>query len=436
MGKVRVAIIGVGNCASSFVQGLHYYRNAKENERVPGIMHVNLGGYHIRDVEIVAAIDIDKNKVGKDLSEAIVTWPNNTFVFAKVPEDRRHRAARHDPRRARQVPLEDHPEGARLHRGHRQAAQGHARRRGGELPAGGLRGGHQVVRRAGARGRLRVRQLHPGVHRARAVLAGALREARAAGDRRRHQVAGRRHHHAPRAVAAVRRARRAHRPHLPAQLRRQHRLPQHARARAAGVEEDLQDLGGDQHHPLPDRRGRHPRRPERLRPVAQGPQVVPHPHGGHDLRRRAAQPGDEARGVGLAQLRRRGDRRGALRQAGPRPRPQGRAGRARRPTSRSRRPGSSPTRSRTRYTEEFIRDPKSDALLKERLRKAGVAPARYVSGAGAKAAKTSKMVEAAKPAAKRAKPVARKAAAKPKARRTARVAAPGEEEAARSERSG
>ena len=86
MGKVRVAIIGVGNCASSFVQGLHYYKDAKEDERVPGIMHVNLGGYHIRDVEIVAAIDIDKNKVGRDVSEAIVTWPNNTFVFARVPK--------------------------------------------------------------------------------------------------------------------------------------------------------------------------------------------------------------------------------------------------------------------------------------------------------------------------------------------------------------
>jgi len=85
MGKVRVAIIGVGNCASSFVQGLHYYRNAKEQDRIPGIMHVSLGGYHIRDVEISAAIDIDRNKVGKDVSEAIVTWPNNTFVFAKVP---------------------------------------------------------------------------------------------------------------------------------------------------------------------------------------------------------------------------------------------------------------------------------------------------------------------------------------------------------------
>ena len=84
--KVRVAIIGVGNCASSLVQGVHYYKNAKEKEFIPGIMHVNLGGYHIRDIEFSAAIDIDKNKVGKDLSEAIYTTPNNTFRFADVPK--------------------------------------------------------------------------------------------------------------------------------------------------------------------------------------------------------------------------------------------------------------------------------------------------------------------------------------------------------------
>src|SRR5262249_24236321 len=83
--KVRVAIIGVGNCASSFVQGLHYYRNARATDRVPGLMHVNLGGYHVSDVEIAAAIDVDANKVGRDVAEAIVTWPNNTAVFAKVP---------------------------------------------------------------------------------------------------------------------------------------------------------------------------------------------------------------------------------------------------------------------------------------------------------------------------------------------------------------
>src|SRR5439155_5326638 len=86
MGKIRVGIIGVGNCASSFVQGVHYYRNAKETDFVPGLMHVNLGGYHIRDIEFSAAIDIDRNKVGKDLSEAIYTQPNNTFRFADVPK--------------------------------------------------------------------------------------------------------------------------------------------------------------------------------------------------------------------------------------------------------------------------------------------------------------------------------------------------------------
>jgi len=85
MDKVRVAIIGVGNCASSFVQGVEYYKNAKEKDFVPGLMHVNLGGYHIRDIEFSAAFDIDKKKVGKDLSEAIFTYPNNTFKFCSVP---------------------------------------------------------------------------------------------------------------------------------------------------------------------------------------------------------------------------------------------------------------------------------------------------------------------------------------------------------------
>jgi myo-inositol-1-phosphate synthase len=85
MNKIRVAIIGVGNCASSFVQGVHYYRNAKDKDRVPGLMHVNLGGYRIRDIEFSAAIDIDKNKVGRDLAEAIYAAPNNTFRFDDVP---------------------------------------------------------------------------------------------------------------------------------------------------------------------------------------------------------------------------------------------------------------------------------------------------------------------------------------------------------------
>jgi myo-inositol-1-phosphate synthase len=77
--KVRVAIIGVGNCASSFVQGVHYYRDADPAEQVPGLMHVDLGGYHVRDIEFSAAFDIDADKVGKDLSKAIFSGQNNTL---------------------------------------------------------------------------------------------------------------------------------------------------------------------------------------------------------------------------------------------------------------------------------------------------------------------------------------------------------------------
>lgn len=85
MGKINVAIIGVGNCASSLVQGVYYYRNAKADASVPGLMHVNLGGYHISDINFVAAIDIDKEKVAKDLADAIYTKPNNTYKFCEVP---------------------------------------------------------------------------------------------------------------------------------------------------------------------------------------------------------------------------------------------------------------------------------------------------------------------------------------------------------------
>src|SRR5918993_1316097 len=84
--KVRVAIVGVGNCASSFVQGIEYYKDADPDEQVPGLMHVDLGGYHVRDIEFSAAFDIDADKVGKDLSEAIFAGQNNTLNFAgEVP---------------------------------------------------------------------------------------------------------------------------------------------------------------------------------------------------------------------------------------------------------------------------------------------------------------------------------------------------------------
>ena len=85
MGSINVAIIGVGNCCSSLVQGVSFYKKAKDVEFVPGLMHVNLGGYHISDINFVAAFDIDKNKVGKDLAKAIFTPPNNTFKFCDIP---------------------------------------------------------------------------------------------------------------------------------------------------------------------------------------------------------------------------------------------------------------------------------------------------------------------------------------------------------------
>ena len=85
MSKVRVAIIGVGNCASSFVQGVQFYKDADRDALIPGLMHADLGGYHVSDIEFSAALDIDKNKVGKDLAEAIYTKPNNTVEFCQVP---------------------------------------------------------------------------------------------------------------------------------------------------------------------------------------------------------------------------------------------------------------------------------------------------------------------------------------------------------------
>jgi myo-inositol-1-phosphate synthase len=83
--NIRVAIIGVGNCASSLVQGVEFYKNAPEDSSVPGIMHVNLGGYHIRNIEFTLGIDVNVTKVGKDLSEAIFAEPNNTYKFSNVP---------------------------------------------------------------------------------------------------------------------------------------------------------------------------------------------------------------------------------------------------------------------------------------------------------------------------------------------------------------
>ena len=96
--KVRVAIVGVGNCASSFIQGVEYYKDANAADFVPGLMHVDLGGYHVRDIEFTAAFDIDADKVGKDLSDAIWSGQNNTMKFSDVPKlgVEVHRGMTHD----------------------------------------------------------------------------------------------------------------------------------------------------------------------------------------------------------------------------------------------------------------------------------------------------------------------------------------------------
>ena len=98
MGSVRVAIVGVGNCASALVQGVHYYRQAPDEGFIPGLMRPRVGGYHVGDIEFVAAFDIDARKVGRDLSEAIASEPNNTVRFAEVPrlDIPVHRGMTHD----------------------------------------------------------------------------------------------------------------------------------------------------------------------------------------------------------------------------------------------------------------------------------------------------------------------------------------------------
>ena len=332
--KVRVAIIGVGNCASSFVQGVQYYKDADPAEPVPGLMHVDLGGYHVRDIEFSAAFDIDAEKVGKDLSEAIFSGQNNTINFAGEIAPlgvEVQRGMTHDGLGKYLSQRID--EGAGLDGRHRAGPQGHAHGRRRLLSPGRLRAGDEVVRRADPRGRLRLRELHPGVHRPRGLLEQPLRQGRAPGRRRRHQVAGRRDDRAPPARPPVPRPRRQADAHVAAQRRREHGLLQHARARAAGVQEGVQDERGHLDHGPRPARGRRPRRPVGLRAVAHRPQVGAHPARGPGVRRRAAPGRAQARGLGLAELGGHRHRRRPALQARPEPRASPASSTARPPTS-------------------------------------------------------------------------------------------------------
>ncbi len=159
-------------------------RMRRTMRQVPGIMHTRLGGYHIRDIEFTLGIDVNVTKVGKDLSEAIFAEPNNTYKFADVPKLNVPvvRGMTHDGL-GKYLAGSDH-QGPRPHGRHRQAAQGHKDRCGRQLPAGRLRDGDQVVRGAGHRSGLRLRQRHPGVHCLLGILGQALPRCQAAHPRR------------------------------------------------------------------------------------------------------------------------------------------------------------------------------------------------------------------------------------------------------------
>ncbi len=420
MGKVRVAIIGVGNCASSFVQGLQYYKNAKESERVPGIMHVNLGGYHIRDVEVVAAIDIDKNKVGKDLSEAIVTWPNNTFVFAKVPKTGVvvQRGMTHDGLGKYLSKIIQKAPGStvdivKLLKDTRADVVVNY------LPVGSEEATKWYVEQVLEAGCAFVNCIPVFIARERYWQERfEKRGLPVIGDDIKSQVGATITHRVLSRLFVERGVRidRMYQLNFGGNtdflnMLERERLESKKISKTSAVtsiipypiSEDDIHVGPSDYIPwLKDRKWCHirmegttfgdvPLNLEMKLEVWDSPNSA----------------GVVIDSVRCAKLGLDHGLKGAL--VGP--------------SSYFKKspPWQFPDEVAHAYTEEFIRDPKSDALLKERLRKAGVAPAKYVAGAGRNAAKGSKMVEAAKPAAKRAKPVARKAAAKPGARR-ARVA--------------
>ena len=252
MGSVRVAIVGVGNCASSLVQGVEYYRNADPNDRVPGLMHVKFGDYHVSDVQFVAAFDVDAKKVGRTSptrSSPARTTPSRSATCrppaCSSSAGRPSTASASTTARWSRSPTQQPVDVVAALRD----AQVDVRRL---LPAGRLGGGGQVLRPGRDRRGLRLRQRAAGVHRLRPGVGAEVHRRRAADRRRRHQVA----RSAPRSCTgpgqAVRGPRGRAAAHVPAQLRRQHGLHEHAGAHPAGLEEDLEDPVGHLADPARD----------------------------------------------------------------------------------------------------------------------------------------------------------------------------------------
>ena len=183
MGELRLAIVGVGNCATSLIQGVEYYKDADPEGTVPGLMHVLFGDYHVNDVEFVAAFDVDAKKVGFDLSEATQASENNTIKIADVPPTgvivQRGHTLDGLGKYYRETIEEAHGERGR----HRPGAQGHESRRARVLPACGLGAGGQVLRAVRDRRGRRVRQRAAGLHRLRPGVGEEVRGRRPPGHR-------------------------------------------------------------------------------------------------------------------------------------------------------------------------------------------------------------------------------------------------------------
>ena len=313
--KVRVAIIGVGNCANSLLQGVEYYKDASPEDSVPGLMHVDLGGYHISDIEFIAAFDVVKGKVGVDLADAIWAHPNDTIKFADVTKTgvKVSRGMTHDGigKYLAEV-VEKAP-------GETDDVVGILKETGTDVVVNYLPVGSEAATKWYAE-----QILDAGVAMVNCMPVFIAREPYwqkrfeeaglpIIGDDIKSQVGATITH---RVLTTLFGDRGVH-------LDRTMQLNvggnsdflQHARARPPRVEEDLEDERRHVDARLRHRRGERPRRPVRLRAVADRPQVGVHPHGGLLVRRRAAQRRAQARGLGLAELGRHRHRRRPAREA-------------------------------------------------------------------------------------------------------------------------
>ena len=318
---VRVAIAGVGNCASSLVQGVEFYRDADPTERVPGLMHVELGGYHVGDVEFVAAFDVDADKVGLDLGKAIFASINNTIKFADVPE--------------LGVLVQRGPTFDGLGKFYREVVEESPGRAGRRRPG--------AARRAAPTCSCRTSRSAPRTRRAttrrpRSTPASAFVNAipvfiasnpewaqkftdagvpivgddikSQVGATITHRLLARLFEDRGLAIDNTYQLNFGGNMDFKNMLERERLLSKKMSKTQSVTSQIDQGISSDERA----------HRPVGPRAVAQRPQVGVHPPRGPQLRRRAAQRRAEARGVGLAELGRRDHRRGALRQARPRPR--------------------------------------------------------------------------------------------------------------------